>query len=292
MQGKIMKGIAGFYYVHVAEAGTFECKAKGIFRKEKVKPLVGDNVEIELLDSKEKTGNITEILARKNTLIRPAVANIDQALVIFAADKPRPNFNLLDRFLIMMEHQQVETVICFNKQDLVESEELDKLRSIYEECGYRILFASAMEQKGLEDIHNILDGKTTTVAGPSGVGKSSLINLLCPGAEMETGGLSEKIDRGKHTTRHSQLLHMGGHTYIVDTPGFSSLYLMGFEKEELKGYFREFTAYEPFCRFQGCSHIHEPDCGVKTALAEGKISAVRYEDYKMLYEELKSVKKY
>lgn len=109
---------------------------------------------------------------------------------------------------------------------------------------------------------------------------------------METGGLSEKIDRGKHTTRHSQLLHMGGHTYIVDTPGFSSLYLMGFEKEELKGYFREFTAYEPFCRFQGCSHIHEPDCGVKTALAEGKISAVRYEDYKMLYEELKSVKKY
>ena len=292
MQGKIIKGIAGFYYVHTEEAGIFECKAKGIFRKEKIKPLVGDNVEMEVLDPEKKTGNITEILTRKNALVRPAVANIDQALVIFAADKPSPNFNLLDRFLIMMEHQQVETVICFNKQDLVESKELDKLKSIYEECGYQITFASAMEQKGLEEIRNILVGKTTTVAGPSGVGKSSLINLLAPGAEMETGVLSEKIDRGKHTTRHSQLLHIEGHTYIVDTPGFSSLYLMGFEKEELKHYFREFAAYEPYCRFQGCSHIHEPDCGVKTALAEGKISSIRYDDYRMLYKEFKSVKKY
>lgn len=292
MQGKIVKGIAGFYYVHTAETGTYECKAKGIFRKEKIKPLVGDNVTFELLDPEERTGNITAILARKNVLIRPAVANVDQALVIFAADKPKPNFNLLDRFLIMMEYQQVETVICFNKQDLVLSEELEKLRSVYQECGYRIIFASAAEQKGLGEIHEILKGRTTTVAGPSGVGKSSLINLLSPEAEMETGVLSEKIDRGKHTTRHSQLLHIEGQTYIVDTPGFSSLYLMGFEKEELKSYFREFEAYEPYCRFQGCSHIHEPDCGVKKALEQGRISPIRYGNYKMLYEELKGIKKY
>lgn len=292
MQGKIIKGIAGFYYVHVAGTGIFECKAKGIFRKEKIKPLVGDNVELELLDAQDMTGNITAILARKNELIRPAVANVDQALVIFAADKPKPNFNLLDRFLIMMEQRQVETVICFNKQDLVTQEEADHLLEIYEPCGYQVLAVSAREQEGLKGLHEVLEGKTTTVAGPSGVGKSSLINLLSPEADMETGMLSEKIDRGKHTTRHSQLLYIDHGTYIMDTPGFSSLYLLGTGAEELKHSFREFKAYEPFCRFQGCSHIHEPDCAVKTSLAEGKISPIRYENYRMLYEELKNVRKY
>ncbi len=292
MQGKIIKGIAGFYYVHVAETGIFECKAKGIFRKEKIKLLVGDNVELELLDMQDMTGNITAILPRKNELIRPAVANIDQAMVIFAADKPKPNFNLLDRFLIMMEQRKVEAIICFNKQDLVAQEEVDRLRQIYQPCGYQILAVSAREQEGLEQIQEVLAGKTTTVAGPSGVGKSSLINLLSPEADMETGMLSEKIDRGKHTTRHSQLLYIDRGTYIMDTPGFSSLYLMGIEAEELKFYFPEFEYYEPFCRFQGCSHIHEPDCAVKTSLAEGKISPVRYENYVMLYEELKNVRKY
>ncbi len=292
MQGKIIKGIAGFYYVHVAEAGIFECKAKGIFRKEKIKPLVGDDVEMEPLNMQDMTGNIMAILPRKNELIRPAVANVDQAMVIFAADKPKPNFNLLDRFLIMMEQRKVETIICFNKQDLVTLQEADRLRQIYEPCGYQVLAVSAKEQQGLKQVQEVLAGKTTTVAGPSGVGKSSLINLLSPEADMETGMLSEKIDRGKHTTRHSQLLYIDDRTYIMDTPGFSSLYLMGMEAEELKWYFREFESYEPFCRFQGCSHIHEPGCAVKTSLAEGKISPIRYENYAMLYEELKNVRKY
>ena len=292
MQGKIIKGIAGFYYVHVAEAGIFECKAKGIFRKEKIKPLVGDDVEMEPLNMQDMTGNIMAILPRKNELIRPAVANVDQAMVIFAADKPKPNFNLLDRFLIMMEQRKVETIICFNKQDLVTLQEADRLRQIYEPCGYQVLAVSAKEQQGLKQVQEVLAGKTTTVAGPSGVGKSSLINLLSPEADMETGMLSEKIDRGKHTTRHSQLLYIDDGTYIMDTPGFSSLYLMGMEAEELKWYFRGFESYEPFCRFQGCSHIHEPGCAVKTALAEGKISPIRYENYAMLYEELKNVRKY
>lgn len=291
MQGKIIKGIAGFYYVHVAGTGIFECKAKGIFRKDKIKPLVGDNVEMELLDAQEKTGNIIRILPRKNELIRPSVANIDQALVIFAADKPKPNFNLLDRFLITMEQREIETIICFNKQDLVQPQELDKLRGIYEPCGYHILTVSAKEQQGLGEVREVLKNRTTTVAGPSGVGKSSIINLLSPEADMETGTLSEKIGRGKHTTRHSQLLSIDEGTYIMDTPGFSSLYLTDMGEEDLKHYFREFERYEPFCRFQGCSHIHEPDCGVKTALAEGKISPVRYENYKVLYEERKNVNK-
>lgn len=292
MQGKIMKGIAGFYYVHVIGAGVYECKAKGIFRKEKIKPLVGDNVEIDIISEEEKTGNISRILERKNELIRPAVANIDQAMVIFAAAKPKPNFNLLDRFLIMMEQQQVDTVICFNKQDLATEEELQKLEETYQKCGYHILFTSARKEEGLEEVKKVLEGKTTTVAGPSGVGKSSLINLIQPEIEMETGNISEKIERGKHTTRHSQLIHVKNNTYIMDTPGFSSLYLMGFEKEELKEYFKEFKEYEPECRFLGCSHIHEPDCGVKQALEEGKISRIRYENYVAMYEELKNVKKY
>ncbi len=292
MQGKIIKGIAGFYYVHVEGAGVFECKAKGIFRKEKIKPLVGDNVEVALISQAEKTGNIVQILKRKNKLARPAVANIDQALVIFAADKPKPNFNLLNRFLVLMEQQQVGTVICFNKQDLVNPGELSRLQEIYGGCGYQVIFASAKDGEGIGEIHKALEGKTTTVAGPSGVGKSSLINLLQPEAGMEVGDISEKIARGKHTTRHSQLIHIQGQAYIVDTPGFSSIYLSGIGQQELKLYFREFQPFEGSCRFQGCSHIHEPGCSVKQALEEGKVSPMRYGDYALLYEELKHGKKY
>ncbi len=292
MKGKIIKGIAGFYYVHVEDAGVFECKAKGIFRKEKIKPLVGDNVEIDIISLEEKTGNVIKIHSRKNELIRPAVSNVDQALVIFAADKPKPNFNLLDRFLVMMAQQQVETAICFNKQDLVGEQELERLKGIYRACGCQVLFASAKEESGLAGLQKILDQKTTAVAGPSGAGKSSLINLLQPGAGMETGDISEKIARGRHTTRHSQLIHIKGQAYIVDTPGFSSMYLPGMDCQELKSYFREFQEYEGSCRFQGCSHTHEPGCSVKEALGAGKISPIRYENYVMLYEELKQMKKY
>lgn len=292
MQGKIVKGIAGFYYVHVAESGIYECKAKGIFRSQGMKPLVGDNVELTILDEAEKTGNIEKILPRKNELIRPAVANVDQALVIFAAAKPKPNFNLLDRFLISMSFQKVPVIICFNKQDMVSEEELRMLRDTYESAGYELHFTSALQQCGVEELRQILQGKTTTVAGPSGVGKSSLINILQPEAEMETGAISEKIERGKHTTRHSELFALDEESYIFDTPGFSSVFLPDLEKEELKEYFPEFAEYEPYCRFQGCVHIHEPGCSVKEALEEKKISPIRYENYKLLYEELKNKRRY
>ena len=177
MQGKIVKGIAGFYYVHVVESGLYECKAKGIFRKEKLKPLVGDVVEIDVLDETEKKGNIVEVLERKNELIRPAVANIDQALVVFAVTKPKPHFNLLDRFLIMMESKDIPVILCFNKKDIATEPEIQELKEIYEACGYEMVFTSALEEENVDELRELLRGKTTAIAGPSGVGKSSLINI-------------------------------------------------------------------------------------------------------------------
>lgn len=292
MQGKIVKGISGFYYVHVVESGIYECKAKGIFRQQKMKPLVGDDVEIDIISEEKKTGNVAAILPRKNALIRPAVANVDQALLIFAAASPNPNFNLLDRFLVMMGRQDVPVILCFNKCDLITEEHQQEIASIYEASGCKILFVSAKKELGLKELQKILEGKTTTVAGPSGVGKSSLINLLAPEACMETGEISKKIERGRHTTRHAELIQLKGDGYIMDTPGFSSLYLPEMEKDELQDCYPEFAAFEPYCRFQGCSHISEPDCGVKEALSEGKIHPVRYENYCQLYGELKDRKKY
>ena len=292
MQGKIIKGIAGFYYVNVVESGVYECKAKGVFRKEKIKPLVGDNVRIEILDEENKTGNIVEIFPRKNELIRPAVANIDQALVVFAVTKPTPHFNLLDRFLVMMERKEIPVVLCFNKKDIATSPEIAELEAIYEKCGYPIVFTSALEQENIEEIRRLLLKKTTAIAGPSGVGKSSLINLLQNQVQMETGTISRKIERGKHTTRHSELIAVDADSYIMDTPGFSSLYVNDFEKEELKYYFRVFASYEGQCRFQGCDHVHEPGCAVKEALEEGKIHPIRYKNYLEMYTELKEKKRY
>ncbi len=292
MQGKIIKGIAGFYYVHVEGHGVYECKAKGIFRKDHVKPLVGDDVIVDVLDEEEMLGNIRQILPRRSALVRPAVANVDQALIIFAIVKPNPNFNLLDRFLIRMERQKLPTIICFNKQDIASAQEKEALRHSYETCGYKVLFMSALENEGIEEVRKLLTGKTTTVAGPSGVGKSSLINKLVPTANMKTGDISVKIERGKHTTRHSEIIALGEGTYIVDTPGFTSLEISEITKEELGQYYPEFVQYEPYCKFSGCAHINEPSCGVKDAVAEGRISKERYDNYKTLYQELKELKRY
>ena len=292
MQGKIIKGIAGFYYIYAEDHEIYECKAKGIFRKDNQKPLVGDNVEIEVLDIQEKEGSVTAILPRRNSLIRPAVANVDQAFVIFAMENPKPNFMLLDRFLIMMEKQDIPAVVCFNKKDLADSSELEFLYETYTGCGYRVILSSTFQGDGLDEIRQVLKGKTTVVAGPSGVGKSSITNALQENVKMETGEISKKLKRGKHTTRHSQVIPVGEDTYLMDTPGFSSLYLTDMEEQELKDYFPEFRKYEGQCRFQGCRHIHEPGCAVKEALENHKIRSLRYEDYLGLYEELKEKRRF
>jgi ribosome biogenesis GTPase len=296
MQGRIVKGIAGFYYVNTGSERVYECKAKGIFRKDGIKPLVGDDVNIEIIDEESGTGNITEILPRRNMLIRPPVANVDQAVVLFAIVKPDPNYNVLDKFLIQMRRNNLPVIICFNKQDIATKEEQQELMDAYEKCGYEVIFISVHEGAGLDVLCEKLRGKTSVVAGPSGVGKSSLLNKLHPEAEMETGELSRKIARGRNTTRHSEMFFVSAlsddkeKTYILDTPGFTSLALKNITAEELPQYYTEFEPYEPFCRFGGCSHIAEPDCGVKTALEKGEISRVRYDNYRIIYEELKNQK--
>ncbi len=296
MQGRIVKGIAGFYYVEVKGPLVYECKAKGIFRKDGIKPIVGDNVEIEIIDEDKRQGNLVKILPRSNMLIRPPVANVNQAVILFAIVKPTPNYNLLDKFLITMRQVDLPVIICFNKQDIATKEEQQELFDAYEKCGYKVLFISVKEERGLDALKALLKGKTSTLAGPSGVGKSSLLNKLVPDASMQTGELSKKIDRGKNTTRHSELFLVKeltddeGETFIIDTPGFTSLELRDVNTDSLMNYYPEFVKYEPECRFGGCSHIAEPDCGVKNAVKEGKVSKVRYDNYKVIYSELKGAR--
>lgn len=291
MQGKIIKGIAGFYYVLVENKGIYECKAKGIFRNKSIKPLVGDNVTIDIIDEQQKKGNIIQILERDNELIRPAVANVDQAMIVFAVKKPDPNLNLLDRFLVMMEFQNIETIICFNKTDIGDDKFMQNLKDIYISAGYKVVFASAAEAEGIDKVKKSLRNKSTVFAGPSGVGKSSMLNALTKDYKMETGAVSEKIGRGRHTTRHSEIFCIGENSYVFDTPGFSSLFVPGMTKERLEDCFPEFVQYTEQCRFVGCAHISEPDCAVKQALQDGIISESRYENYKLMYEELKNKEK-
>ena len=292
MKGKIIRGIAGFYYVLAADGRIYECRAKGIFRNRKIKPLVGDDVDISVLGNDPPEGNVDEILPRRNTLLRPAVANVDQAMVVFAVTDPEPNLNLLDRFLVMLCRMGVPAAIVFNKTDLEEEETVERYRGIYRPAGYPVLSLSTYTGQGMEEIRSLLRGKTTVLAGPSGVGKSSLTNLLMPEAGMETGSISEKIRRGRHTTRHSELFSPESGTYLMDTPGFSSLYVDGMEPEEVRDCFPEFAPYVSDCRFPGCVHIGEKVCGVKNALEAGRISRSRYENYRLIYTEQKEKRRY
>ena len=291
MEGKIIRGVGGFYYVH-AEGKVYECRAKGIFRKDGIRPLPGDLAEIAVLDETESKGNLERILPRKNALIRPAVANVDQAMVIFAFESPKPNFNLLDRFLVTMEKNGIPPVILFNKKDLAREGQQEEILRRYVNTGYTMLFVSAKRGEELWQVRTVLKGKTTTVAGPSGVGKSSLINRLQTAERLQTGEISEKIERGRHTTRHTQLLPVEENTYILDTPGFSSIGLFDLRKEELGDLFPEIASRADGCRFAGCSHLTEPDCAVKEALERGEISEGRYENYRLFYEELKNRKEF
>ncbi len=291
MTGKIVKGIAGFYYVDVAGSGIYECKAKGIFRLENISPLVGDMVEIEITDEKDREASIREILPRKNQLYRPAVANVDQALIFFALANPKPNLLVLDRFLIQMEKQELPVILCFNKKDLADDEEAARLVRVYADAGYRTEAVSTREEQDVALIRSLIRGKTTVLAGPSGVGKSSIVNALHGREIMATGEISKKLKKGKHTTRHSELFLLEEETYLCDTPGFTSFLSEEMAKEDLRFYYPELSAYEGKCRFDGCVHVDEPDCAVKNALEKGLLHGERYDSYVQLYKELKEAER-
>lgn len=285
--GTIVKGIAGFYYVKVNET-IYECKAKGVFRNINITPYVGDKVEIVLLDE-ENRGNIVKILPRRNCMIRPPASNIDQAVIVFSIKNPNPNLQLLDRFLVLAEEQQLDIIICINKIDLEEDENACKdLEFVYKKAGYKTILTSTVSDIGILDLKEALANKTTIFAGPSGVGKSSLLNSVNPSLKLETGKISEKIKRGKHTTRHVELLSLDNGGYVLDTPGFSSLSLTHMDSVKLQDYYREFIPYNNSCKFVPCSHIHEPECKIKEMVEKGHIDMERYERYIKLYNELES----
>jgi ribosome biogenesis GTPase len=291
MQGRIIKGIAGFYYVYCDDRKVYECKAKGIFRKDRKKPMVGDIVDIEVLKDEDLTGNINELLPRKSELIRPAVANADQALIVFALTHPEPNYLLLDKLLLQFRLQDLPVLLCFNKEDLVKEEETRRVRDIYKDSGSRLFFTCATSNQGLDELRDELRGRLTCLAGPSGVGKSSLTNCLQESVVAATGDISRKAERGRHTTRHSEIIPIDQDTFIMDTPGFSSFDVTSVTCDEIGDYYNEFAQYTD-CRFKPCSHTHEPDCAVKEATGRGLISAERYNNYTMIYNEIKSLRRY
>ncbi|WML35137.1 ribosome small subunit-dependent GTPase A [Clostridium sp. OS1-26] len=283
MQGTIVKGIGGFYYIKVNE-GVVECKARGKFRHNELTPMVGDKVEITIKDGK---GVIDKIYPRDNELIRPAVANVTQALVVFALKNPEINEDLLNKFLINCEYNNLKVIVCFNKLDLISEEERNEIVDMIKSAGYEIIFLKAKEGYGIQTVKEKLKDNVTVLCGPSGVGKSTILNTIAGRELMETGEISEKLRRGKHTTRHSELIDIG-EGFIVDTPGFSSLDLDFLSKEKVQDCFPEFTDYIGCCKFTGCIHFKEPGCAVKEAVTNGMVNNKRYEFYIKTLEEIMS----
>lgn len=281
MEGKIIKGIGGFYYIKTSE-GIIECKARGKFRHKDIKPMVGDNVTILVANGK---GVIEDIHERTSELIRPTVANVTLAFVVFAIKSPDLNFDLLNRFLVLCESNNIEAIVCLNKVDLVSEEEREVVKKKINDIGYEVLFINAKKGIGVELLRGRMQGNVTVLCGPSGAGKSTLINTLTEIDHMETGVVSEKIGRGKHTTRHSELIDVC-EGYIVDTPGFSTLDITFMDKDKLRYCFPEFEDLNHNCKFRGCLHHKEPGCAVKGAVETGELNKYRYEFYIRTLEEI------
>ena len=290
IDGIIVKGIGGFYYVKT-EDGVIESRARGIFREEKITPLIGDRVRVRI-SSEDNSGYVEEIYERTSQLTRPPVANITQAIIVMSIKEPDINTWLLDRFLMMAEYEDLEIIICLNKVDL-DPRGAEKLRKIYELAGYKVIETSTLSGEGMDDLKNLLNNNISVFAGPSGAGKSSLLNSISPGFNLETGDVSNKTKRGKHTTRHVELLEISKNTFVLDSPGFSSLNV-DFIKEnnQIKDYFKEISKYGEACRFKSCLHDNEPNCEVKKQVEEGNISKERYENYILFLEEIKNIRRY
>ena len=291
IDGLITKGIGGFYYIDTNQ-GVYECRARGIFRKEKITPLVGDKVKISIVDEENKKGVLEEIDERETELVRPPIANVNKAIIVFAIKNPNPNLSLLDRFIVLAEREGLDIVIVFTKADLATEEELENLKRIYETSGYKVIPVSNSEKINIDKVREELEGNIVVFAGPSGVGKSSLLNNIDGKFQLQTGEVSDKIKRGKHTTRHAELLKLECGGMVADTPGFSSLTLDDIEEDELKEYFIEFDEFSDECRFGGrCMHENEPMCGVKEGVECGEIAKERYDSYLQLLKEKRQSKR-
>lgn len=290
MEGKIIKGIGGFYYVKT-EDYIYSCRARGKFRNNSLTPMVGDIVNIDVTDEEKKEGYVVNITERKNELFRPLVSNIDLLLVTFAVTSPEPSFVLIDKLIVTAEARNIPVAVCINKSDLDE-EKANEYARAYELSGYPVIMCSAETGENVDALRELLRDKTTALAGNSGVGKSSLLNAIGESFNLKTGNVSDKIQRGKHTTRHTELFPLSFGGFVLDTPGFGSFEIEKISYRDLASLFPEIARHEGGCRFTGCSHIKEPDCSVKNALEEGKISTIRYESYKELYEQLKQIKEW
>lgn len=289
-EGTILKGIGGFYYVET-ERGISECRARGKFRREHISPLVGDKVIVDVVEVSNQ-GYILEILPRKNQMVRPAIANIDQVIIIFAAVKPDINLQMLQKFIIYAEHLNIKPVLVINKIDLDPEKKYWEILKVFKAAGYEVIETSAVNELGIELISESLKDKISVFAGPSGAGKSTLLNRIKPGLHLKIGDLSRKIDRGTHTTRHAELIDLNTGGRVADTPGFTSLDLNELHVEEIKNCFPEFIRLSEGCRFTGCNHLKEPDCAVKKALESGELERFRYDFYVYIQEEKNNFRRY
>lgn len=291
IKGLVLKAIAGQYLVK-SKKGEFTCGIIGKIKYQKERPIVGDFVMFEVTDQKDDEGMIQEILPRRSQLHRPLVSNVSQAIIVFALKNPDPHFNLLDRILAFVEYAHLKPVICFNKLDIAEDDVIEKYYNAYKSIGYEVILTSVKEEKGREALIEILDGEISVFAGPSGVGKSSLLNMIQPNLKLRTGEISKKIKRGKHTTRHTELISLKEGGWVVDTPGFANLDISFIEEEALANYFIEINEASKSCKFNNCMHINEPKCAVKEALKNGKILESRYHSYLMILEEIRKNRRY
>lgn len=289
--GIIIKGIGGFYYVESAGA-IYECKARGIFRRRGLVPLAGDRVDFSLTDDRKKVGCIDNILPRQSLLARPTVANVNQVVVVISVKSPSPDFMLVDKLLITAGQKEINVVVCINKIDLDVDEEYKKIISSYEQTNYTFVLSSSKTDLGLGQLKEALDNRISVFAGQSGVGKSTILNRIMSSNIMKTGEISERNDRGKHTTRHTELIKLGTNGYVADTPGFSSFDISEMRYDELQLYYPEFREYLNSCKFARCSHISEPGCSIKEALGRRMINEGRYARYIELYNSLRQIKDY